>query len=105
MTSHFVGFPLEGVQLEAFRSILKLTGSQLRLELVRFGQGFALFFTSNSQRGGFFRGYLMAERSKQVRVFAKAETAFKLLESLDVKGITVNFQDRQPEFEQQTAAR
>lgn len=104
MTSHFADFPLEGVQLEAFRSILKLAGSDLRLELVRFGQGFAIFFTSNSRRGGFFRGYLMAERSKQLRVFAKAETAFKLLESVGLKAVTVNLQDRQSEFEQQTAA-
>lgn len=104
MSAQIAGFPLEGVQLEAFRSILKLAGSELRLELVRFGQGFAIFFTSNSRRGGFFRGYLMAERSKQVRVFAKAETAFKLLESLGVQYVAVNLQDRQPEFEQQPAA-
>lgn len=50
--------------------------------------GFALFVTGLG-KGTYVQGYLMAEKSKQMRVFAKVETALRLLQSMHVKDVSV----------------
>jgi hypothetical protein len=79
----------EGITLDAFRSLLAAgTGGFVQFELIRHDPGFVLgiiILHGISRRGM----YLMSEKSRQIRVFAKAETAFRLLEALGQSVVTV----------------
>lgn len=78
---------LELVPLDALRVLLKLSPG-LVFTLKREGRGFAIFFQGLG-KGSFVNGVLMAEKSRKVRLFAKAETAFGVLKSLGVRSVTV----------------
>lgn len=84
--------PPEGVSLDALRTLVRLAPGHFQFRLKREGKGFAILFQGRDKRGH-FPGFLMAEKSQQMRVFARAETAFGILESLGVLSVTVELGD------------
>jgi hypothetical protein len=84
----------EGITLDAFRSLLAAGSGFVQFELIRHDSGFVLgiiLMQGISRRGM----YLMSEKSRQIRVFAKAETAFRLLEALGQSVVTVRLHPQQ----------
>lgn len=81
----------EPVPLDALRVLLKLSPGQLVFRLKRQDGGFAIFFQGMG-KGAFVNGVLTAEKSRRIRLFAKAETAFGVLMSLGVRSVTVELQ-------------
>lgn len=82
----------EGVSLDALRTLVRLAPGHFQFRLKREGKGFSILFQGRDKRG-FFPGFLMAEKSQQMRIFARAETAFGILESLGVLSVTVELGD------------
>ena len=80
----------EPVPLEALRVLLKLSPGLVFTLKPRDG-GFAIFFQGMG-KGAFVNGVLTAEKSRRIRLFAKAETAFGVLMSLGVRSVTVQLQ-------------
>lgn len=91
----------ERVQLDALRTLIKLAPGQFVFSLKREEEGFSLHFRGHDARSKrrtfWLDGVLMAEKSQQVRIFARAETAFRLLESLGVKSVTVGLGQVRPD--------
>lgn len=92
MASFLSPKPPEGVSLDALRTLVRLAPGHFQFRLKREGKGFAILFNGRDKRG-FFPGFLMAEKSQQMRIFARAETAFGILESLEVPSVTVELGD------------
>lgn len=81
-----------GFQLDALRSVVQLSPWDLSFVLKSHGNGYALFF-QGSFKGGYRQGFLMAEKSQQVRVFARPETAFRLLKGMGIVSFKVDLTD------------
>lgn len=83
----------DGMTLEALRFMVlnKQVATQFSLRPYE-DRGYAIRF---QLRGGGIgtrnNGWLLSEKSKRVRVFAKAETAFSVLKSLGIELFSVDF--------------
>lgn len=76
--------------LEALRVMVKLPKANLMFELRRYGNGYALWFDLKRHYGQMVAGWLISEKSKKVRVFAKAETAFIVARGLGLSELCIN---------------
>lgn len=94
----------DGLTLEALRSLATGVRPHLNFLLVRFRSGYALRYDLNRSYGIPASGFLVAERSKRIRMFKTADTALKLVNDLGIQKITVELtpflyssvHDRQP---------
>jgi hypothetical protein len=81
----------DGMTLESLRFLVARQSVPAVFSLRRYGEGTAIRFQF---RGGGFgkrtQGWLLAEKSKRVRVFARAETAFGVLCGLGIETFNVD---------------
>lgn len=84
----------QGLTLEAVRFVLKQVRVRSDVRLVAYQPGrFAICF--RLEGGGYGKkaqGWLLSEKSKRVRTFAKAETAFSVLHSLGVTNFLIDLE-------------
>ena len=79
----------DGLTLEALRALAKCSKPHLAFSLVSYRPGYALRYDLNRDYRIPASGFLVAERSKNIRIFKTAEAAFKVLSELGLNEITV----------------
>lgn len=84
----------QGMTLEAVRFLLKQIRLRSDVRLVAYQPGrFAICFRlEGGGVGKKAQGWLLSEKSKRVRTFAKAETAFSVLHSLGVTSFLIDLE-------------
>jgi hypothetical protein len=79
----------DGLTLEALRSLAQGVRPHLNFLLVRYCSGYALRYDLNRSYGIPAAGFLLAERSKKIRIFKTSDTALKLVSDLAIEKITI----------------
>lgn len=80
---------MEGLTIEAMRSITSLGRHMGKLELYPVGARWALVYRPPGKQVG-KNLYLMAEKSRAPRLFAKADTALGIARTMIIPGIWVH---------------
>lgn len=81
---------MQGLTLEAMKQVVLMGRWPGKVELYRHGQRWALLFTPHNRLAGKVY-YLMGEKSRQPRLFAKADTAIRIAETMAIPELRVNF--------------
>lgn len=79
-----------GVTLEALRIMAMVPKAHLTFVLKPYDHGYALWFDLKRNFGQQAAGWLIAEKSKKVRIFAKAETAFIVARDLGLSELRID---------------
>lgn len=80
---------MEGLTIEAMRSITRLGRHMGKLELYPVGDRWALVYRPPGKQVG-KNLYLMGEKSRAPRLFAKADTALGIARTMHIPGIWVH---------------
>jgi hypothetical protein len=81
---------MEGLTLEGMKSLAGIGRHVGKLQLFRHGERWVLLFLPPGKQGG-KRFYLMGEKSRRPRLFAKADTALAIAATMSIPGVWVSF--------------
>lgn len=76
---------MEGLTLEGMKALAGIGRHVGRLQLLKHGERWALVFLPPGRQGG-KTYYLMSEKSRQPRMFAKADTALRIASTMYLPG-------------------
>ena len=81
---------MEGITLDSMRHLVRMGRQVGKLNLCRYGKHWVLLFRPPGRRAG-KTFYLMGEKSRRPRLFAKADTALGIAATVMIPGVWVNF--------------
>lgn len=84
---------MQGLTLEAMKQVVSLGRGAGKLNLCRYGDRWVLLFLPPGRQGS-KTFYLMGEKSRRPRLFAKADTALGIADTMVIPGVWVSFTDR-----------
>jgi hypothetical protein len=83
---------MEGLTLEGMKGLAGIGRQVGKLQLFRHGERWILLFSPPGRQGG-KTFYLMGEKSRQPRLFAKADTALGIAAIMGIPGLWVSFSE------------